>query len=86
MINQKKNQNLLIKNSLIALLILFLFDCKKKYLSEDIDECDSISNLYEDGNHYIKRDLVTDEGVIDYHKLLEEYKQKNSRCYPVKRN
>ncbi|MCC6274975.1 MAG: hypothetical protein IT569_03895 [Leptospiraceae bacterium] len=83
-INRKKIQNLLIKSSLFGLAILLLPVCKKKYLNEDIDECDSISNLYEDGNHYIRRDLVTDEGVIDYQKLLEAYKQKNSRCYPAK--
>lgn len=83
--NQKKNkQSQLIRSSLLVIALIFFLDCKKKYLNEDIDECDPVSNLYESGDHYIKRDLITEDGVIDYQKLLESYKQKNSRCYPIK--
>ncbi|MBE7412988.1 MAG: hypothetical protein L6Q54_03840 [Leptospiraceae bacterium] len=79
-------RNLTIKSSLLGLIALSFFYCNKKYLNEELDECDPVSNLYEDGTHYIRRELVTDEGVLDYHKLLESSKQKNSRCYPIKKD
>lgn len=70
----------------IVLLIAFsLTDCrKKKIFNEDIDECDSIGNYYEENSHYINRNIVTDEGVIDYKKLLHSYHGKGSVCNPDK--
>lgn len=72
----------------IVLLIAFSFiGCKKKKLfNEDIDECDSVGNYYEDSSHYINRNIVTDEGVIDYKKLFHNYHGKGSVCNPDKTN
>ena len=48
-----------------------------------IEECNPVADFYENGAHYIRRDLVTDDGNIDYKKLLEETKPENSNCYPA---
>jgi hypothetical protein len=58
--------------------------CKKKTADVEIQDCDVFYNYYKDGSHYIRRDIVTDDGVMDYNKLLEEGKSKNSNCYPAK--
>ena len=56
------------------LCILFILACKKKKaFSHDIQECDPIGNYYEDGNHYISRDIVTDDGVINYEEMFYRY-------------
>ncbi|GBF51321.1 hypothetical protein LPTSP4_28530 [Leptospira ryugenii] len=54
--------------------------CREK---NDIDECNPIADYYENGSHYIRRDLVTDDGNLDYKKLLEETQPENSNCYPA---
>lgn len=69
---------------LFLISILFIIDCKKKTPDVDIQDCDAIYNYYKDGTHYIRRDLVTEDGVLDYDKLLEDGKIKNSNCYPAK--
>jgi len=69
----------------VFFIILFLFSgCLKKQDSQDIEDCDNIANYYEDGEHYIRRDLVTDEGVLDRKKLFEDTINGKSECYPVK--
>ncbi len=50
---------------------------------EPIDPCNPISDYYDGKTHYIRRDLVTDEGNLDYKKLLEDTKPQNSECYPA---
>ncbi len=72
---------------MIRILILFALisvaSCKKKE-STDINDCDSIGNYYEDKTHFIKREFVTDDGVIDYKKLMEKYKGRDTVCNPLK--
>ncbi len=70
------------------LLLSFLFiqiNCHKKKTNLDIDinECDTIGNYYENGEHYIRRDLFNDDGVIDYNKMLDSYKGRNTACNPL---
>jgi hypothetical protein len=68
---------------LIACLILLQADCMKKKDSVPINDCDTIGNYYENGEHYIRRDLVTDDGVIDYNKMLDSYKGRKTVCNPL---
>ena len=81
---------LLLKSNIIFLLVAasIFSGCKKdmfhKPENHDIEDCDNFSDYYEDGEHYIRRDLVTDEGVIDRKKVFQESDQKNSRCFPTK--
>ncbi|TGN20334.1 hypothetical protein [Leptospira idonii] len=69
------------------LILLFLafshlaFGCKRGY-SEDIQDCNPIADYYDKGTHYIRRDLVQDDGTLDYKKLLEDTKPQASECYP----
>ncbi|MCC5815065.1 MAG: hypothetical protein JJT78_09935 [Leptospira sp.] len=69
---------------MFLLSIIATLDCKKKIADEDMQDCDKIYNYYEGGSHYIRRDLVKDDGVIDYEKLLDESQIKRSDCYPAK--
>lgn len=71
-------------NILAVLLILGFLGCMKKTPDQDLQDCDKIYNYYENGVHYIRRDIVSDDGVIDYDKLLEDSKIKRSDCYPGK--
>lgn len=66
------------------LALSLLLDCKKKVADEDMQDCDKIFNYYEGGSHYIRRDLIGEEGNWDYEKLLEDSKIKRSDCYPAK--
>ena len=68
------------------LLILFLFlfmGCEEKHIIEDVEECDTMESYYEGGEHYINREFVTEEGILDYQKQFEKSKSKNSKCNPV---
>ncbi|MBK7058406.1 MAG: hypothetical protein IPH52_25830 [Leptospiraceae bacterium] len=56
---------------------------EKSHANIDINDCDSIGNYYENGEHYIRRDLFNDDGVIDYNKMLESYKGRNTVCNPL---
>ncbi len=68
----------------IFLLILILFsNCKKKQFS-DVNECDTIGNYYENKEHFIKREFVNDDGEVDYKKLFQKYKGKETICNPLK--
>lgn len=80
----------MIRVFLLSLVILFA-DCRKKLFTEEVKECDNIGNYYEQGNHYIRRDLIKkdefgmeDYRVLDMKKLMDESKRQNSRCYPLK--
>jgi hypothetical protein len=57
--------------------------CMNKNTTLEINDCDTIGNYYEDGEHYIKRELVTDDGVIDYNKMLDNYKGRKAVCNPL---
>ncbi|MDF3821578.1 hypothetical protein P3G55_16860 [Leptospira sp. 96542] len=61
--------------------VFSLFQCKRG-LSEDIQDCNPVADYYENGTHYIRRDLVQDDNTLDYKKLLEETKPQASECYP----
>lgn len=68
---------------LFLMLILNLsIGCKFGHV-EDIEDCNPIADYYERGAHYIRRDLVRDDGTLDYKKLLEDSKPQNSECYPA---
>ena len=76
---------------ILSLLILFLTDCRKKLFTEDVKECDNIGNYYEQGSHYLRRDLIKvdefgreDYSILDMKKLMDESTRQNSRCYPLK--
>lgn len=64
-------------------IVIFFFNCKESKYSDDIEDCNAIGDYYDNGTHYIRRDLVTDDGTIDYKKLLEDTKPTNSECYPA---
>ena len=68
---------------ILICLILFQANCNRKKKNIDINDCDTIGNYNEDGEHYIKRDLVTDDGVIDYNKMLDSYKGRKTVCNPL---
>jgi hypothetical protein len=67
---------------LILVIIISTTYCKKKVV-EDINECDTIGNFYEDKDHYIRREYVSDEGVIDLKKMLQKYKGRETICNPL---
>ncbi|MCB1141276.1 MAG: hypothetical protein H7A24_01195 [Leptospiraceae bacterium] len=69
---------------LFILLIVFVADCKRKNLNIDIEECDTMGNFYESGEHYINREFISDEGAIDYNRTFEKLKPENSRCHPTR--
>jgi hypothetical protein len=50
----------------------------------EIKECDTMGNYYEDGEHYINREFLKDDGTLDYKKQFEMSKQQNHDCYPTK--
>ncbi|WP_246047029.1 hypothetical protein [Leptospira ognonensis] len=54
--------------------------CREK---DPMDPCNPIADYYDGKTHYIRRDLVTDDGNLDYKKLLEDAKPENSECYPA---
>ncbi len=58
-------------------------NCNKKKTNIDINDCDTIGNYYENGEHYIRRDLFNDDGVIDYNKMLDSYKGRHTACNPL---
>ncbi|MCB1179307.1 MAG: hypothetical protein KDK36_17130 [Leptospiraceae bacterium] len=59
--------------------------CKKKRINQEIRDCDTMGNYYEDGEHYISREFVDDEsGSLNYEKLFEKMDRKNSKCDPEK--
>ena len=64
-------------------LIVMQVNCSKKKSRVEINDCDTIGNYYENGEHYIRRDLFNDDGVIDYNKMLESYKGRNTACNPL---
>ncbi len=70
--------------SLLIFFTFFLNFCKKRVPDEDIQDCDRIFNYYENGVHYIRRDLIREDGVWDYKKLLDDSKIQRSDCYPAK--
>lgn len=70
--------------SYLFLVFLILFsNCKKKQIVE-VNDCDTIGNYYENKEHYIKREFVTDDGEIDYKKLFQKYKGSETICNPLK--
>lgn len=68
---------------LIISLIVIQANCNRTKSKVDINDCDTIGNYYENGEHYIRRDLVTDDGVIDYNKMLDSYKGRKTVCNPL---
>ncbi len=66
-------------------------------IEQDIQDCDNVGDYYNDGSHYIRRDLVTEGiyaadkelateyNVIDYQKLFEAYDLKKSKCNPARK-
>ena len=86
--NQKRTNRLLLKaNNVILVLLLAALSsgCRKKFFSSDIQDCDNTANYYEDGEHFIRRDMVTDDGVIDRQKMFDELRTGNVDCHPVKK-
>ena len=83
--SQQKNKMKAFAIYLILGLVLSQANCgkKKSHANIDINDCDSIGNYYENGEHYIRRDLFNDDGVIDYNKMLESYKGRNTVCNPL---
>jgi len=61
-------------------LVYVRVSCREK---DPIDPCNPIADYYDGSTHYIRRDLVTDDGNLVYKKLLEDTKPENSECYPA---
>jgi hypothetical protein len=72
------------KHWLLILCVLLIADCKRKNYTADVDDCDTMGNYYEDGEHYINRDFISDEGALDYNKTFEKFKFENANCHPTK--
>ena len=70
-------------NRLLFLAVFLLIGCEEKHVIEDVEECDTMGSYYENGEHYIDRHFVTEEGVMDYKKQFEKSEFKNSKCNPV---
>jgi hypothetical protein len=68
---------------LLTLLLFFFIGCEEKHVIEDVEECDTMESYYEGGEHYINRNLITEEGTLDYKKQFEKSEPKNSKCNPV---
>jgi hypothetical protein len=68
---------------IVLIIFISLVSCRKKKFTEDINQCDSIGNYYEDGVHFINRDFINDEGSLDYKKLFEKSEEVNHDCYPI---
>lgn len=50
----------------------------------ELDPCDPSYNYYdEDGQHYIRDELVRDDGTIDYQRILEGLDPSQSLCDPL---
>jgi hypothetical protein len=53
---------------------------------EQFDPCDPSYNYYDHrGQHYIKDELVRDDGTIDYERILKALDPAHSRCDPLNR-
>jgi hypothetical protein len=51
---------------------------------QEFHPCDPLYNYYENKKHYIDKDLLTDEGNIDYLKIIEsQTKLYKSPCDPL---
>lgn len=68
---------------LLFLIIVLFIGCEEKHVIEDVEECDTMGSYYENGEHYIDRQFVTEEGVMDYKKQFDKSEIKNSKCNPV---
>jgi len=72
------------KNPVLLLLLTLLFiGCEEKHVIEDVEECDEMGSYYEGGEHYISREFITEEGVMDYKKQFDKSQIQNSKCYPA---
>lgn len=71
----------------ILLSVTTVFCGKKRHPGQEsrIDPCDPASNLYEGDKHYIERDFVNEDGILDYSKWFEVLDVRSSHCDPLKR-
>lgn len=77
----------------LGIIGLFLIGCDNASLSSlnpfrskpTVDPCDPATNLYDDGKHFLERDYLTEEGTIDYKKLLEMNEIQKSPCDPLQK-
>lgn len=45
--------------------------------------CDPVANIYSDGQHFISRDYVTEDGTMDYARWFESRRIQASPCDPT---
>ncbi|MCP5502702.1 MAG: hypothetical protein H7A25_22580 [Leptospiraceae bacterium] len=70
---------------IMIVLLLTALSCRKnKKFNQSVRDCDTISNYYEDSTHYINKEFLTEEGVLDYGKLMKQYDSRHSFCNPKK--
>jgi hypothetical protein len=67
----------------LILIITLFIGCEEKHVIEDVEECDTMGSYYEGGEHYISREFMTEEGILDYNKQFEKSKFQNSKCNPA---
>jgi hypothetical protein len=66
-------------------ILFVLIDCKESRAKQEIEECDTMGNYYEGGDHYISREFYNDEeGTLRYDKLFEKSDRRNALCNPHK--
>ena len=64
-------------------LILVQANCNRNLNMVVLNDCDTFGNYFVYGVQYFGRDLVTDDGVIDYNKMLDSYKGRKTVCNPL---
>lgn len=47
------------------------------------EPCDPASSLYQGDNHYIDREMLDEEGQVDYRKLFQAVRPESSPCDPL---
>ena len=75
----------------VLLSVTFHCDHPMKYfrfipglaLESKIDPCDPAANVYMDGEHYIDRDFLNNDGQIDQRVWFEKSRPENSVCDPL---
>ena len=55
------------------------------YEVEEIQDCDPVKNYFYNGQHYIERDYVKEDGTLDYKKYYESRRIQASECDPLKK-
>lgn len=50
----------------------------------EIDPCDPAANFYDGRTHYIERDMIRDDGTLDYDRVIRASDPAESDCDPLR--